>query len=313
MKRPMLVIASNVYAHVTAEGHLYLFASDMSETNVSIGEPASPNDWIRIDGPDPRHTASQPLHLDPHALWVSPDFRLAANGGGRGRIWQVNDGGVYTSTDGGVTWKSGQGLSTLSPINVAVSAVKGRSPAISLHTGDNGGFFSSNGGQNWRTADYQQGDNDACFVDPRQPGLMYVFAPRSVAVSTPGGGWQAANGQLMLYTAPPGSPMDAGAGTTQRTPTPGPTNNHTDWNCASDATECGYRPLILTLPGETPIPGGDFIAIRYPGGAQLVRTQVLATVTASNDWSTGGKVLQEGPVLDFTRFGDKTHRFPTLL
>ena len=291
-----------ICTHLTRENHLYLFISDTSSAFVSIGD--SPATWNRIDG--------GPIHIDPHAVWVSSDFRLATDGGGRGKIWQVNDGGVYQSTDGGNKWDNGRGLSTLSPINVAVAAVKSRLAAISLHNGDNGGFFTSDGGKNWITADYQQGDNDACFVDPAQPSLMYVFAPRGDAggsgVSGPHG-FTVANCQLLVYVATGTDPMNAGDGTNQRRQIPGPTlKKPADWNVVSSFTESGYRPLILTLPGETPIPGGDFIAIVYePAGAHLMRSNVLATATiTSADWHStvpGGNVFRQGPVLPNQQIG----------
>ena len=71
----------------------------------------------------------------------------------------------------------------------------------------------------------------------------------------------------------------------------------------SSSTEVGYRPLILTLPGETPQPGGDFIAIRITAtDRHLVRSTNIAGVTAASDWdstSTSGGVLvnvfRQGP------------------
>lgn len=308
LTRPANTTASGtryVCAHVTQEGNLYLFASDQSGASISIGD--NPANWRRMDGPDAANTTRQSLHIDPHAIWLTPDFRLAEDGGARGKIWQVNDGGVDLSTDGGVTWKKGQGFTAQSSVNVSVSAVKGQSPRISLHTGDNGAFFSSDGGRNWVTADYQQGDNDATFVDPRQPSLLYVFAPRgddNGGFPAPHGGVFLANGQLIVYKATGSDPINAGVGTSQRTVIPGPTpHHHEDWSCVSSSTAIGYRPLILTLAGETPRPGGDFIAIRYKGGAQLVRTNALGSaspVSASADWfptTTGLKVFLQGPPL----------------
>src|SRR5262249_23324059 len=156
-------------------------------------------------------------------------------------------------------------------INVAVNPSSGKPPAITIGTGDNGGYFSADGGQHWVTADYQQGDNDACYSDPRQPSLLYVFAPRGGA------------NLLRLYTGSGGNPPNAGFGTTQVRAVPGPpprTGGALGWNCVSSSTEIGYRPLILTMPGESPKPGGDFIAIRIKDASrQLVRTTNIASVT----------------------------------
>jgi len=195
---------SYIHAH-QAPTNLYLFASDQVSSQMTIGD--SPAAWTQFDDP---HF----IHLDPHAVSMTPNFRHHTEGG-RGRIWQVNDGGVYFSTDGAKTWKLGRGFSTLSPINVAVSPLNGQPSAIVLGTGDNGGFFTGDGGKNWISADYQQGDNDAAFCDPKQPALMYVFAPGRGANPTP---------QIFLYTAPAGKRVDAGNGTTQRTAVTGPLN-----------------------------------------------------------------------------------------
>ncbi len=285
------------YIHVhQSPTHIYLFASDQSSTQMSIGD--SPVVWRQFD--DPRF-----MHLDPHAIWMTPDFRHHSEGG-RGRIWQINDGGVYFSTDGAKTWQRARGFNTLGCVNVAVSPVNAKPAAICLQTGDNGAFFSSDGGRNWTSADYQQGDNDTAFVDPKQPRLMYVFAPRGSGVS--------AGVRLVVYKAPPGKAVDAGSGTGQRRqifspsiPNPSlPEPRQFSWNCVSFFTTKGYRPLILTLPTESPRPGGDFITIVYRAtGSFLMRTTKLGTTAISqSDWNStatteasGAKVFQQGPQL----------------
>jgi hypothetical protein len=284
--------------------HFYLVVSDRSAAYLTIGD--SPVSLDRLDGD---------VHMDPHAIWLSPDFRWHKDtGGGRGRMWMVNDGGVYVSTDGGANSKIGRGFSALSPINVAVSALSGRLPAIRLDTGDNGAFFSSDGGRNWRSADYQQGDNDAAFVNPRQPAYLYVFAPRSSGVNQ--------NVKMVLYIAL--GPLDNRRGTPQRHEIIGPPSTdlplprQVGWNCVSFFTQMGYRPLISTLPTETPRVGGDFICIRYATATDsyLMRTTSLATsalgaaalsqptVFTQADWtsaatseSAGTNVFQQGPKL----------------
>lgn len=286
----------HIVAHVTTEGQLYLFVSDRSALYVSNGD--APASWTRLDAVDFAATGAAIglMHIDPHAVFVSKDFRLASDGGGRGLIAQVNDGGVQISNDGTHSWIRTTGLTTFSLINVAVNPSSGRAPSITFGTGDNGGFFSSDGGAHWVTAHYQQGDNDACFSDPRQPSLLFVFAPRGGA------------NQLALYTGTGGSTPNAGDGTTQAHMVPGPpkrAGGALGWNCVSSATEIGYRPLILTLPGETPKPGGDFIAIRITNTSrQLVRSTNVAGVSAASDWDStavnegaGSTVFQQGPAL----------------
>ena len=217
-------------------------------------------------------------------------------------VAQVNDGGVQISTDGTASWTRTNGYTTFSLINVAVNPVGGTPPAITFGTGDNGGFFSADGGENWISAEYQQGDNDASFSDPRQPSLLFVFAPRKKSLD------------VVLYTGAGGKAPNAGFGTSQFRYCPAPTRNPVPggdptpgWNCVSDSTTIGYRPLILTLPGESPKPGGDFVTIRIPGGTaprRLMRTTKLGSVMAATDWDStttseagGASVFQQGPAL----------------
>lgn len=288
-----------VVTHVTTEGHLYLFVSDRSALYVSNGD--SPASWTQLDVINYQATGAAIglMHIDPHAVFVSKDFRLASDGGGRGLIAQVNDGGVQLSADGTASWIRTNGLTTFSPINVAVNPTSGKPPNITFGCGDNGGFFSADGGQHWVTADYQQGDNDACFSDPRQPSLLFVFAPRGK------------NGNLLvLYTGTGNNPPNAGDGTQAHLipgPLPhGPLPGVPDlrgWNCVSNYTEVGYRPLILTLPGESPEPDGDFIAIRITDtGRHLVRSTDVAAIASAAEWdspdnspSLFSDAFQQGP------------------
>ena len=163
-----------------------------------------------------------------------------------------------------------------------------------MGTGDNGGFFSSDGGKTWITADYQQGDNDAQFSDPLQPSLLYVFAPRGGATL------------LMVYTASGGNAPNAGDGTpdVHRILGPAPlSSGGLGWNCVSSSTEIGYRPLVLTIPGNAPRPGGDFIAIRITETKRyVVRSTAVTTVTASSDWDS--TATQEGAGVKVFRVGD---------
>lgn len=273
-----------ICAHAAPSGNVYIFASDRASVQVTMAGQLG--GWQRLDST---------IHVDPHAIAVSPDFQLASDGGGQGKIWLVNDGGVYLSTDGAATWVRTAGISTLSLINAAAMPTPGTEPAICFGTGDNGGFFSPDGGIDYVPGDYQQGDNDACFSDPVQPSLLYVFAPR----------W-GAHGAVVVYTAPANEAANGGQGTSQGHATPGPTSNHRwAWNCISSNTEAGYRPLILTLPSESPRPGGDFITIYgATDGAWLVRSTAMASITDPADWdstatdeSSGAHVFRQGPML----------------
>jgi hypothetical protein len=282
--------ADYIVAHAAPGGQLLLIVSDRRTVHIANGEPASTGDWTRIDGED--------IHVDPHGLAPTPDFRRAASGPA-GRVLMVNDGGVYFSTDGARTWTQGRELTTLGSVNAAVLPEAGGEPAICIGTGDNNGFYTRDGGRNWESQDYWGGDNDCCFADPRQPNRLLVFAPR------------ADNGrrQIFLYAAPAGELPDAARGTSQRQRIPGPPplpgQTGAAWNAISPFFHRGYRPLVLTLDSESPRPDGDFVTIRRtPALPKLLRTTAMSQITSSNDWVTsataegpGVKVFQVGPEL----------------
>jgi photosystem II stability/assembly factor-like uncharacterized protein len=278
-----------IVAHVTPEGQLLLFASDRRSAHVAVGEPASTSDWRRIDG--------NPVHVDPHGLALTPNFRLLP-AGPSGRIYMVNDGGVVFSVDGAASWQKGRGLSTLGLVNAAVLPRAGAQPSICIGTGDNNGFFTADGGTRWKTQEYLGGDNDACFADPLQPNRLIVFAPRT--------GLQG----IFLYRKPPGGVPDGAVGTSDKIEIPGPPprvsgETNAGWNGTSAPYNLGYRPLVLTLRGEAPRPDGDFVTIIYSGArASVARTTAMSSIGAAADWIStasaegpGVKVFQQGPDL----------------
>jgi hypothetical protein len=317
--------ADYIVPHVDPEGRFFLFASDRRTSNVFEGEPTSDSDWKRIDAG---------LHLDPHNLVLTPNFQMptasgfmpltkseklinmspvasALRGPGipgdnddppplpepTGIAYVVNDGGVYRSNNGGLSWFQGHGLTTLGLVNLAVLPIqKGKEPGICTGMGDNSGFFSPDGGATWRTQDYVGGDNDACFADTRQPSRLIVFAPRF------------GMGEIFLYVDPAGNIPNGAIGTNQRTRIPGPPtppSSNRGWNAVSGPFNSGNRPIILTTSGEEPLPGGDFIIIIYFGqDAILSRTTKLDQITDPNDWITNAtadgpnvKVFKVGPIL----------------
>lgn len=283
-----------IVAHVTSGGQLLLIASDRLSVNVSVGDPVSTASWKRIDSPD--------VHIDPHGMDLTSAFRFYGAGSGvTGRMVFVSDGGAYYSTDGAKTWKRGKGLYTLGLVNGTVMSDPRGDPAICIGTGDNSGFFTKNGGQNWKTQDYLGGDNDACFSDPLQPNRLIVFAPRS-------------DRTIRLYKVNEGQTPDGARGTTQRTIITGaPFLEENDvvvttWNATSSHFNAGYRSLVYTLAGQRPRPDGDFITIwRNRNRAALLRTTKMSTINNANDWvttatteSSGAKVFQQGPDLPST-------------
>src|SRR6266851_2849912 len=67
-----------------------------------------------------------------------------------GKVWLLSDGGIHRSMDGGKSFAASSGLSTLATVNIGGLAIPGKT-ALCLNCGDNGGFYSSNGGQSWKT------------------------------------------------------------------------------------------------------------------------------------------------------------------
>lgn len=292
-----------IVAHVTPDGNLFLISSDRRTVHISDDLPISTSDWKRFEDGN--------CHVDPHALALTPDFVPAIASGSsssRGRAILVNDGGAYYSTDGGKTWTPGKGLTTLNVINVSVNPVGAKgAPTLCFGGGDNAGFASPDGGASWKTQDYDGGDNDCAFSDPMQPSRAIVFAPRAF-------GPNQVEGEIFLYRGGGDHPPDLAAGTGDRVEVPGPINlppvppsktKGAGWNAVSTFFNYGYRPLVLTAPGEVPLPDGDTIIVRFtPSAAFLMRTWKLSQITSANDWASsatadapGVKSFQVGPPL----------------
>lgn len=265
---------------------LFFIFSNRATTHICIGEPGPQNAWKRIDQPN--------VHIDPHAVTFTPDFRYRSLGGapGYGRIILVSDGGAYFSTDGGITWKQGKGLSTLEAINIAILPRLENRSGISFGGAHNSGFFSGDGGKKWKTLDYVGGDNDVIFSDPFQPSKLYVFAPRP-------------DNRLYYYSVAVDEIPDGADGTGDRDEVPSPAGGGAGWNAGSHYFNLGNRPLLLTLHGQVPRPGGDFLIIRYADDkAYLTRTTKIGSISNSAHWvttsdleSSGHRAFRQGPIL----------------
>ena len=275
-----------VVAQMSRSGQLFLIASDQERVYLSRGEPVSGDSWIWID---------QTHHADPHGLAVTPDFDRT-DSGGQGLLFAVNDGGAYVSTDGGNNWAHGKGLSTLNVVNVSIGSRPGKAPAICFGCGDNIGFYTPDGGVNWKTQEYLGGDNDCNFTEPKQPHRLIVFAPREKP------------GNIHLYKTAEGQVPDGAVGTSDLQVIlgpPAPAGQRWAWNAVSWWFNLGYRPLVLSLHGETPRPDGDLVTIRFfADKSVLLRTTAISQITSAEDWTTsatdegpGVKVFQQGPTL----------------
>lgn len=292
--------ATYVVAHAGPSGQLYLIVSDEQWVHLSVGEPTSVGGWIWID---------QTHHWDPHGLAVTANFERTA-GSASGMIFAINDGGVYISSDGARTWTKGNGLSTLAVVNSAICPRPGNPPAICIGATHNSGFYTQDGGAHWKSQEYEGGDNDCCFADPALPNWLLVFAPRgNLPYPIPNMNYW---NNVRVYSTSAGNVPDAAVGTHDNHEIFGPAKVRVradgaswGWNAVSWWYNLGHRPLILTMPDQTPRPDGDFIIVRFlETTSVLLRTTSLTQITSSDDWTTsatnegpGVKVFQVGPTL----------------
>lgn len=280
-----------ILVHRTPDRRRQLIFSDRRTVHVSVEEPTTQSDWKRID--------PSPVHVDPHGIAVTPNFNWSGAGSASGRIVMVNDGGSMVSGNGAQSWEFGAGPSTLGLVNTAVLPRRDKDPVLVIQTGDNNGFFSADGGRNWKTQDYRGGDNDCSFADPRQPERLIVFAPRHGSRA------------IYLYAVSSGKVPDGSWATQHRqvipSPPPPPGQDKGRWNAVSNFYNLGYRPLVHTLDNESPLPDGDFVTIVVSDdgtSARLLRTTKMSSIKASADWVTtatadgaGVKVFRQGPTL----------------
>jgi hypothetical protein len=292
-----------IVPHVTPDRQFFLICSDRRTVHIAHNLPFSTSTWHRMEDGH--------CHVDPHALALTPDFFPAIASGSpqtRGRAILINDGGAYLSTDGGSSWSAGQNIATLNVINLAVNPVGANgAPTLCFGCGDNAGFSSSNGGVQWVTQDYNGGDNDCAFSDPAQPSRAIVFAPRSEGPNN-------VFRQIFLYINGGSGPPDLAVETGDRHEIPGPVNlplvppstkKLAAWNVVSNFVNFGYRPIILTIPGEAPLPDGDTMIVRFtPSAAFLMRTWKLSQISSAKDWESTAaadgpnvKSFQVGPPL----------------
>jgi hypothetical protein len=285
------------------------FPDDGAPSAAWVGplNPTSPSDWHRL--------ASG--HADLHGFLLSPDFRAELNHGhyhpGAGKVWMLSDGGIYRSANGGKNFDPAQTAATLSCLSVAGVAIAGKGVALSLNSGDNDGFYSMNGGQNWSYQQYGGGDNDCAFADPLRPHAIMVFTPRwdtaGNNLDTNGNPLKTWQGQTVsVYQTQPDNLPDASAsGHDRKAVTGPPTSPSRDvWNASSGYAGRGFRPIVLGLAGEAAPAQGDYIFVLNPNDAQpvLVRTQNIFDIKHRDEWITtatgpgqGANVFLQGPLL----------------
>jgi hypothetical protein len=291
--------------------------SEQSAVYVGPLDPQSGSDWHVLG----------PVHADLHGFLLSPDFHARIENGkyqpGGGTAWVLSDGGIYRSSDGGQHFEPAQNATTLACMSVAGVAIAGRAPALSLNSGDNDGFYSMKGGQNWAYQQYGGGDNDYAFADPSRPNSIMVFTPRwntagDLADST-------RHGQTVaVYENRSGGFPDASESGHDRRAVVGPPTVADDpklsgnaWNASSGFAALGFRPVVLGLPGEDVPVQGDYIFILFnpallpsPTQPLLVRTQNIIDIQSRQEWVTtatgsgqGTNVFLQGPPLPGAKLG----------
>ena len=302
--------SGNVFVAAPLPGHgdVLFYGPQRSKTFVAPLDPASASDWHELDN-------GQHVHIDLHGIFLSPDFEATFQDGAyrpiAGTAWMASDGGIFRSTDGGNNFHPGRNINTLSCVNIAGVALQGQGPVISLNTGDNDGFASSDGGHTWHPQQYGGGDNDCSFADPLRPHSMLLFTPRW---DTNGNSVGASAGNtLALYEADPGHLPNIQGGTGMRHMVPGPSLRPKTslWNASSGFGLRGFRPIVRNMPGDDPKQPGDYIFIRFfgnfifPNGftipnnlALLLRARRIRDIKKRTDWDTpGGWRVEKHPRL----------------
>jgi hypothetical protein len=187
----VVYILTKPHQNPTTPGFLMFFGTT-NRLFVTDGEPRGPASWLVMD-----QNAPFKVHVDTHALAISTLFDMQLSNGTPatvsacfgGTIWAANDGGVYKSVNCGQTWTRAEGgrinlgtggLSTLYPLLIGVASAPGRPPVLAMGTGDNGDFYSLDGGASWAEPN-QQGESDCgdCgnwFVDVLDPTWIMTIA-----------------------------------------------------------------------------------------------------------------------------------------
>lgn len=187
-------ISTKPHQSSTTPGFL-LFFGNSDRLFASDGEPIGPGSWMLMDKLNP---LTFDVHVDSHAVAINPSFDMRLSNGTDsavlsqclgGTIWAANDGGVYKSVNCGQTWMRAEGgkinsgtggLSILYPLLIGVAASPRRTPVIAIGTGDNGDFYSLDGGVSWAEPNQSResdcGDCGDWFVDVLDPTWIMAIA-----------------------------------------------------------------------------------------------------------------------------------------
>ena len=192
------------------------------------------------------------------------------------------------------------GLETLDPINIAGLFGNGSQPALYFGCGDNNDFFTRDGGQHWEDPRSGCGDCDAWFTDMAQAGRVVQFLPRRQPNDqSPKGFFGIIRSGGSAYP----NAGDSGSKTFAPSPKRMYFRDPTKLTAyASSGTYLfGYRPLILTLATEAPLPDGDLIVVEeaLDGTAFLFGTTKITSIKTLDDWHDTNKAQPIGPQLPF--------------
>lgn len=304
----------------TANDYLLFFA-DASHVHVSRGLPTSYAAWHRLDGKDASQNQSCNelfVHPDPHAIAFSSNLDMELTPSTQkppydrnseldkcisGTIWMANDGGVYGSVDCGrkgiPDWPLSKGLANIQGIaGFAGLALPGTPPALYFGGADNDNFFSTNGGLTWQNHPvFDCGDCGAWFSDPKLPDRVLEIEGLD-------------RGSILVDITDLENKKAYPDGSNTKdiiVPRSVYPSGFTNGYGGGAINKLGYRPLVLTLEGES-LCGGcdtDFILIRFKTDSKgnfikdtgvLLRTTKLSLVTKATDqsvWDT--TATEDGP------------------
>jgi hypothetical protein len=290
--------SGNVFLKATQPGHgnVIFYSPQRAKTFAGPLDPQDATDWRTLD-------QSNVVHQDLHGVFLSTAFQATFEDGeykASGMVWMTSDGGVHWSDDGGQHFHAAENVNSLSCVNIAGVSIDGKGPAMSMGTGDNDGFYTMDGGQNWHSQDYGGGDDDCSFSDPFRPHSMLVFTPRWNEFVNNNGSRRTGE-TVALYEAPVGELPDSPTHPTNRHMVPGPpylipndprssTIFGNIWNANSGFGSKGFRPIVLNLPDDDPKAPGDYVFIRFNAmtPTALLRTQGLLDIDDRNEWQTPG-------------------------
>ncbi|MFQ5652030.1 MAG: WD40/YVTN/BNR-like repeat-containing protein, partial [bacterium] len=305
--------AAAVYTHAMRKGFL-VFMSDGASIQVSVGRPGAQGwqGWYRLAGLSGseahRHNRGQTrfVHPDPHAIAISPDFKLSLKRStepspydlnaeldkcGGGRLWTSNDGGVYMNDDCAeldpetVTrrWQPAEtGLNTLWTLNVVGSTKLDFKRALYTGTTHDDDFYSMDDGQTWKSPIWACGDCDMWYGNIYDMNRILRISPRN----------RGSKGDFDLFVETGNKAPDAG-----KTPESIPYLNGMRQFSISGNMIQGTRPVVQSYPNDTPPAKGDYVAIWQ----QNSTTRVLMRAHDSIDKSaTNSGFTQVGPALPNT-------------